>query len=1460
MTDELYIFRPSFSQQRLWFLDQMMPGTAVYNLSEALRLTGALDVAALERSLNEIVRRHESLRTTFAVIDDQLVQVVAPALRLSLPLVDLAHLPGREAQALHQASQEAQRPFDLEHGPLVRALLLRLEDREHILVATMHHIISDGWSLGVLTHELSVLYSSFVQGTPAPLPELPIQYADFAHWQREWLQGDVLERYLRYWREQLEPEDDHAPAVLELPTDYPRPAVPTFAGDTLTFALPRDLTSQLVDLSQRENTTLFMTLLAAWQVLLARYSGQDDIVVGTPIAGRIEGETEALIGFFVNTLVLRTNLSNNPTFRAALQRVREVTLGAYAHQELPFDRLVEELRLQRDLNRNPLFQVMFALQNMHMPSLSLPGLSLSPVPLPQETARLDLALALEETPTGINGLLEYSTEIFDPWTIARLAEQYQTLLAEIVKNPEQRILDLRLLSPAEQQRILVEWNATQAAYSADLSLHQLVEAQVIRTPEAVAVTCEGEQITYDQLNRRANQLAHYLQAAGVGSTQTEARVGLCMERSIEMIVGILAILKVGGVYVPLDPAYPEQRLHWMVEDAGVAILLTQEQFRRRIPVQEVQVITLNHDCAIHGASTQADGQGAALARQTGTNLGRAIDPDQAAYIMYTSGSTGRPKGVVVPHRAIVNRLHWSQQTYPLTSADRLLHIASFSFDISLWEIFGPLMAGARLVLPRAGGYPDSGYLAALLSQEQITIVHFVPSLLRVILDEPTLQPKRLHLRALFCGGDTIPTDVIKQALTTLGVALYEWYGPTEAAINATSYQPCLDSQLVALGQPIANMEIYVLDPRGCPVPIGVPGTIHIGGVGLARGYHQRPDLTAEHFIPHPFGDHVGLRLYCTGDRGRWRADGTLEFLGRIDQQVKLRGVRIEPGEIEALLGVHPAIREAVVAVREDPSAGGIGAQRLVAYVVPRHFTAKQAPRLDQPELWPSIGEYPVYDEFIYSVLTTHERRNQRYLAALERLAKDRVVVDIGAGGDAILAQLAIEAGARRVYAIEILEASYRAARQRIAALGLADRIILIHGDAMEVDLPEPATVCVTETFETIGGAEGAVVLLNTARRLLTPDGVFIPERSTTYIAAVRLPDAIREQPRFGEVSGRYVQKIFEQIGYRFDLRLCIRNIPASLIMSDSGIFEDLRFPDDASPSYQREVTLTITQDSQIDGFLLWLKLQLSEGEAIDTLDDQYSWAPVFFPVFYPGITVTTGDRINAICADTLSQDGVHPDYTITGTLTRRDGTTIPFTYESPHHQHQYQATPFYRQLFDQTDHAHEELIPALRSYLATHLPATLIPSAFVTLESLPLSPNGKVDRQALPAPDAQPEAVDRPYIAPETPIEHELAELWQQLLGVKRISVDDDFFALGGHSLLSMQLIARVRSQFAVSLDIRGFFAQPTLRQMAQMIEETMLVQVSDTRIDELLDGLDDLDDDEIKRLLDRPDESHRQE
>jgi amino acid adenylation domain-containing protein len=802
----------------------------------------------------------------------------------------------------------------------MRASLLRLADDEHCLVLTIHHIIGDAWSISVMFNDLVQLYNAFTAGRCPVLPELPIQYADYAVWQRERLRGEVLERHLNYWRRQL----DKMPPVLELPADRPRPAIQNHRGTRQQLMLPRSLTEQLRAFCRQQDVTMFMTLLAAFKVLIYRYTQQEDIIVGTPVAGRDRSEVEGLIGFFINTLVLRTDLSRNPTFIDLLRRVRETALEAYSHRELPFEELVKELQPTRDLSYAPLFQVVFMLDSATAPAPRLGDLQTTGQDIGEETSKFDLTLSLSETENGCLGSIIYRTDLFEPETMARMAEHYQNLLNGIVAHSSARISELPILGLKERYQLLVEWNTTAADYPEQSCIHELFEEQVSRSPETPAVISDTEQLTYVELNSRANQVAHFLRRFGIGA---ESRVAVLMERSVDMVVGLLGVLKAGGGYVPLDPQYPPDRLSFMIEDARPQVVLTQERLAGCVKEQAgVRVVSL-------------DRRWSDIARERADEIGSVSGPGNLAYVIYTSGSTGRPKGILLHHRGLCNLIVDSNKLFFVDADSCVLQFASPSFDVSVWEIFMALVAGSTLALGSRDTFFSRERLREIVHRHRVTVALLPPSLLRVLDagEFPTLK-------TVIAVGERVTTEIVRKWAP--GHYFFNGYGPAEGTVTVSAYLTDAGETHYhgpPIGKPLANTRLYVLDRHLQPVPIGVVGELHIGGVCVARGYLNRPELTAERFIPDPFGGDFGTRVYKTGDLARRLPDGNLQFVGRVDHQEKIRGYRIEMGEVETALSNHPAVRECMVVVREDTP----GDKRLVAYFISRNGEAPEAGELRQ---------------------------------------------------------------------------------------------------------------------------------------------------------------------------------------------------------------------------------------------------------------------------------------------------------------------------------------------------------------------------------------------------------------------------------------------------------------------------------------------------------------------------------
>jgi len=920
------------AQWRAWFLARLDPTSAAYNESRAYRLTGSLDIEALRESLRSLVQRHEVLRTTFSVIDEEPRQIVHEDGTLDLECVDLSAVPApsREDSLSRLLTEVTQKPFDLESGPLARFRLIQLREDEHVLLRVWHHIISDGWSAGIFERELSGAYSALVEGRAVELPALPLQYADYALLQRERFSDEVLSKQLGYWKQQLA----NLP-TLHLPTDHARPAVQTYRGDSVEMTLPPALTIALKEFGHGEGATLFMTLLAAFSALLSRHSGQEEIIVGTPVANRNHAEIEGIIGLFATTLALRIDLSGDPSFRDMVRRTKEIALSGFAHQDVPFEKLVEELNPERSLSHNPLFQVLFSLQNTPRQGLQLPGVVARPFKPAHGTAKFDVSFLFVESPEGLQGRLEYNADLFDRVTIERMLEHYCVLLKAAVANPELRLSRLPLLGAEELQRVVVDFNNTSADYPQGFCIHDFVAQQTARTPEALALVGEEQRMTYRELNAKANQIAHFVMKHGAGP---DVPVGIYCERSAHLVAGILGILKAGSAYVPLDPAYPREWLRHILEDAKAPIVLTQASLADDLPIFAGQRICL-------------DGEWDAISREPEENPATRVRPEHLAYVLFTSGSTGRPKGVALEHRTAATFIQWSKEVFAPAELAGVLFSTSVCFDVSMFEMFVTLSAGGQIILA-----PNVLHLPMLATKNEITLINAVPSAMAELVRTGGVPAS---VKTVNLAGEPLPETLVEQIYATTNVEkINNLYGPTETSY--ATYTPVRRGYPITIGKPIANARVYVLDAHRNPMPIGVPGELYIAGDGVARGYLNRPELTAEKFIPDPFDREPGGRLYRTGDLGHFLPDGNIKLLGRVDNQVKIRGFRIELGEIEAVLAQHAAVDASALVGHEDMA----GEKRLVAYVVLRAKQVADAGEL-RAFLKRKLPDYMLPSQFVF---------------------------------------------------------------------------------------------------------------------------------------------------------------------------------------------------------------------------------------------------------------------------------------------------------------------------------------------------------------------------------------------------------------------------------------------------------------------------------------------------------------
>ncbi|MDX1952221.1 MAG: amino acid adenylation domain-containing protein [Verrucomicrobiota bacterium] len=901
------VFPLSLGQQRFWFLNELYPGTPAYNVPMSFELFGPVLPQVLSAAINALISRHEALRTRLDLVNGLPSQIVTEQLCIETPFHDLSFLPAdhKQSEILKWRSLEAGTPFNLNQGPLIRTRLLQVAREKFLLLVTLHHAVCDGWSAGIISTDLAELYRSIRLSQASSLSELPIQYGDFSVWQQETSTENYLKQLTFYWRSQLAGNDE----PLEFPSDNPRGRRQTFNGALVRHPLPLELSTAVHAFCKAHNVTTYMVGLAAFYVLLLRCTGKEQISVGCPVANRSRSETEKLIGLFANTLVIRTDLTNNPTFSELLLRVRETTLAAYAHQEMPFEKLVEILNPQREMTHNPLFQVMFATYDAPDTRIQAADIEIKTGEVHLTASKFDLTLFLISSGNSLEARLEYNTDLYHSETAQRLLGHFETLLRHAIASPGTKISLLPLLTQAEQRQLL-EWNNTAKPFDTSATLHRLIEERISQSPAGIAFTFGEHQLTCLQVNLRSNKLARWLREQGVGPNTL---VGVVMERSLEMCISLLAILKAGGAYVPIDPTYPADRVAYMLEDSAVGVLLTQEHLLKRLPTTTARILPLDSSWSM-------------LEAYSGQNLSPCNTPDDLAYMIYTSGSTGRPKGALNTHAGICNRLIWMQDQYRLTSQDKILQKTPFGFDVSVWEFFWPLLAGCELVIAKPEGHKDPQYLAQLIQQHQITTIHFVPSMLGMFMEEP-LAPVCRSLKRVICSGEALSLELQKRFFELFNCELHNLYGPTEAAVDVSHWRcsPNATATCVPIGKPISNIQLHILDSNLQLLPINIPGELHIGGVGVGKGYHRKPELTAEKFIPNPFGPGT---LYKTGDLAKYLHDGSIQYLGRLDHQVKIRGLRIELEEISRVLEQHNSVREAVVTTDNTLQ------NPLIAYCVP----------------------------------------------------------------------------------------------------------------------------------------------------------------------------------------------------------------------------------------------------------------------------------------------------------------------------------------------------------------------------------------------------------------------------------------------------------------------------------------------------------------------------------------------
>ncbi|MDZ7965826.1 MAG: amino acid adenylation domain-containing protein [Nostoc sp. DedSLP03] len=1459
----------SFSQQQLWFIDQYYHGSPFYNILGALHLKERLNVTAFKQSLNEILRRHEAWRTTFVTVNGQPRQVIAPELTWDLPIINLEHLSGKhwEPEVQQLATEEAKKPFDLAQGPLVRATLLRLSKEEHVFLLTMHHIVSDGWSSGVFMRELATLYATFSTDQPSPLPELPIQYADFAVWQHDRLQGELLKTQLNYWKQQLSGDLP----VLRLPTDRLRPGIATFTGSKEYFTFSKTLTKALNKLSQQEEATLFMTLLAGFNTLLYRYTEQEDILVGSSIANRNRAELEGMLGFFVNTLVMRNDLSGNPSFRQLLSRVREVTLDAYAHQDLPFEKLVEELQPERNLSRNLLFQVMFVLQNAPMPLQKVSGLTLRTLEVDSGTAMFDMFLSIAESEQELTGFLEYNTDLFDSATITRLIKNFQTLLESIVANPNLQISEFQILTVREREQLLIGWNDTGSDYPQNACLHKLFEQQVEHSPNALALIGQSDQLTYKQLNQKANQLAHYLQKLGV---TTETFVAICLEQSVEMVIGILAILKAGGAYIPLDPNYPSVRLDFMLSDSQASVLLTQQGILEKLPKSSATTICLN----VHKDAVAQESQENPISTFTANHL---------AYVIYTSGSTGTPKGVLGTHKGTVNGLQWLWKTYPFETEEICCQKSGISFVDSVWELFAPLLQGIPSVIIPDTIVKDTQLFIETLSDRKVTRLILVPSLLQVLVNSYGNLTKNLSkLKLWITSGEVLSLDLARAFQELMPTAkLINLYGSSEVSANVTCYDTSLlpeKPSSVPIGRPIDNTQVYVLDPYLQAVPVGVFGELYISGDGLARSYLNHSELTHKRFIDNPFVP--GSKIYKTGDLVRYLNDGNLEYLGRHDDQIKIRGFRVELREIEAVIAQYSDVRECVVIAIDDPQSE----KRLIAYVVTETqnlvISKENQPQTelyteqlsewekvwDETYTQPSVPQDPTFNIVSWNSSYTGNpippKEMQDWVNyTIERILEKNPtrVLEIGCGVGLLLFRLAPLC--TKYVGTDFSQTALDYLGKQLLILKQArEQVTLFQKNANDfegIDADSLNTVILNSVIQYFPSINYLLHVLEGSVNAVEPGGfVFVGDVRNFLLleplhASVELYKASDELTKV-QLQQRVQKRLTQEKELVIDpaffiaLKQHIPKISHVQIQPKRG-----RHSNNEVTKYRYDVTLHIGATDNSPVKISWMdwREQMLTLSSVRQLIEQTQ--PEFLGLTgVPNARISTDIKMvewltsynnsqivgefRSALEESVKSSEVDPEdfwdlsqdlgYTVEiswigsdrsgsyNVLFKRDKTAVV---KFPGENARVKLWNVYANNPLQGKFA-RNLVPRLRSKLQENLPEYMVPSAFVMLDAIPLTPSGKLDKRLLPADDVIRSHSTESFAAPQNHWELALVQIWENLLNISPIGVTDNFFELGGHSLLAARLMAQIHERFGQNLPLSTLFEGSTIKQLAKILSQ----------------------------------------
>jgi len=1375
------------SQKRLWRLDQMGIAPDAYNLPMAYYISGQLDVEIFKDAFDILVDRHEALRTIFKDDNGTIRQVVLPKLNWQLEIDDIQITENYTYKINNLVKLNAEYKFNFSTGPLFRLSLIKLPKEtdtgleRYLLLFNVHHIISDVWSLIIMVRELSHLYESLKLKYPTTLSALRIQQRDIISWQEKYLNSEKGKSDATYWKNHFH----NIPVPLVLPTDRPRPAVQTFNGKTIRKVLSLETSDLLREFANAEKVTLFVVLNTLTKILLMRYSGQNDIVTGSPVAGRNHYEMENQIGYFVNIIALNDTFNPEDNFETSLKKSNSTISQALIHQQYPFDSLVESLNLMRDMSRSPLFDVMVVVDTFDSFDLNLHGLEIKKFTEENNWnfSRYDLVFHFQTEAGQIILDINYNSDLYDYERIIKLSNHFENLTESSLLSPNNAIGKLNLLSQSELE-IIKLFSVGPTAEKNNSSISALLKFVCDNNELNLAVQQAHSTLTYKNLLKYSDFLAHKLMndyGVALGD-----RITVIAHRNIESVVCMLAIMRAGAIYVPIDPANPKERITSLIKKArSNLILLVSPSDLGLIDTFNIPHILVNENT--YSGECKDDIKFP------------VIKNNHAAYLIFTSGSTGEPKGVIVSHGGFINMSLYQIDIFKINTSDRVLQFASPSFDASLANMFMALFSGASIILPSKNTIESKENFLEFLQLSQSTVVTLPTSFLRALNKEP------LHsVRVLITAGEAAPVEELAHYADSMNV--FNAYGPTEFSVCASVYSVKSQDrslQRIPIGKPISNSKIFILDSTGNFCPLGMPGEIFLAGTGLSLGYFDDIELTQSKFI---FLDQLNEYVYKTGDIGCWLENGSVDIFGRNDDQIKISGHRIEIGEIEHALRELPGIADATVTtvLRSDKTLS------LAAYycLVP------------SVEIWPSVAEFFVYDDVVYSSMANDQRRNRMYRESFERHLKGKVVVDIGTGPFAILSRIAIDAGAERVYAIDLLESTANKARQTVSELGLSDKIIVLQGDARSIQLPELVDFCISEIVGGIGGSEGAADIINQSRKLLKFPHQILPQRSVTRIAAVSLESGSWEKG-FSNVAAHYVEKIFSEVGAPFDLRLCIKNFPNSALISSQGILEDLDFTNNVALESEHNECLIINKVSYLTGFLVWLQLHIDSISSFDILENPDSWLPVYIPIDPKNIKLNIGDQLHLNIQRKLTKNLLNPDFIISGFI-ERDGEKIQkINCNSLHFGEGYRQTPFYQNLFANNDIPKIDFFDsqAVRRSLAERLPSYAIPAFLISLDALPLNVNGKVDKNALPNPlsNNNIEALDNSV----NPLEKIVLQVWRDVLGRQDIGVHDDFFMLGGDSMRAIQLISKFNS-LGLHTEIRHIFQNPTVSKLSNVIQNTV--------------------------------------